>query len=506
MSKFNQANTSPKALSANGNLQYVKPEKQQLYELVVNTLYGRDTYYESTDDKAKRLSTIVTKLVADGELDFLANLAVHARHEMNVRNMPVMLVDQTVKALKNQGKNFAGTRTLVSQVVGRVDQITDLLALLGTKTKMPMALKRGLSDAFNKFNEYQFAKYNRAGKVTLKDAMRIVHPVPRDVDTSILFDKIMKDTLETPDTWEVALSRDGNTKEVWEGLIDRKVLGYQATLKNLRNMLNAGVSTDHQRQVAKYIIDFAASSKSLPFEFLASMEAINSLGSQILNNALIEAMDASVVNVPSLGNKVLVLLDTSGSMRFDNNLAIRNASFLSAVLSSSSKNCEKFTLITFASQAERQPVNTSERVFSTYEKLFRNSNGGSTNFLSGLQEAESDGEQYDTIIVLTDNEMDDFKRTRSLSHFQPQATKVIINCAASTTSVAPIYSGWIHLAGWSPNMFRYLDAVREGTSIVQMLSQPFSTFLMRHDLESRRISSKEIAKSNVPKAGLVHSD
>jgi len=214
MSKFNQANTSPKALSANGNLQYVKPEKQQLYELVVNTLYGRDTYYESTDDKAKRLSTIVTKLVADGELDFLANLAVHARHEMNVRNMPVMLVDQTVKALKNQGKNFAGTRTLVSQVVGRVDQITDLLALLGTKTKMPMALKRGLSDAFNKFNEYQFAKYNRAGKVTLKDAMRIVHPVPRDVDTSILFDKIMKDTLETPDTWEVALSRVGNTKEV----------------------------------------------------------------------------------------------------------------------------------------------------------------------------------------------------------------------------------------------------------------------------------------------------
>jgi hypothetical protein len=506
MSKFNQANTLAKAFSANGNLQYVKPEKEQLYELVVNTLYGRDTFYETTDAKAQRLSALVAKLVASNEFNFLANLAVHARHEMNVRNMPVMLVDQTVKALKAQGKNFAGTRTLVSQVVGRVDQITDLLALLGDKAKMPMALKRGLSDAFNKFSEYQFAKYNRAGKVTLKDAMRIVHPVPKDVDMSILFDKIMKGNLSTPDTWEVALSRDGNTKEVWEGLIDRKVLGYQATLKNLRNMLNAGVSADHQRQVAKYIVDFAASSKSLPFEFLASMEAIKSLGSQILNNALIEAMDASVVNVPSLGNKVLVLLDTSGSMGFMEGRAVKNASFLSAVLASASKNCEKFTLISFASNARRHTINTSERVFSTYEKLVKASGGGSTDFLAGLIEATKDGVEYDTVIVLTDNEMDSFKHSYNVGNFQKQATRVIIDCSASETSIASPYAGWHHLAGWSPNMFRYLDAVREGTSMVEMLSQPFSSMLMKRELASRRWSSKEVPTSNVPKAGLTHSD
>jgi hypothetical protein len=173
-------------------------------------------------------------------------------------------------------------------------------------------------------------------------------------------------------------------------------------------------------------------------------------------------------------------------------LAVKNASFLSAVLASASKNCEKFTLVSFASSARRHAINTSERVFSTYEKLVKASGGGSTDFHAGLIEASRDGVQYDTVIVLTDNEVDSFRHTYNVGNFQKQATRVIINCEASETSIASPYAGWHHLAGWSPNMFRYLDAVREGTSMVEMLSQPFSSTLMKRDLEARK--------------ALVHSD
>ncbi len=135
MSRFNQANTLQKAISKNGNVQFQKSLKQQAYDLVVNSLYGRDTFYESTSDKAVRLHKIVAELVANGEEVFLANLMMFARNEMHIRNMPVLGTMLLIGELYGQKRTFPNTRNLVSEVVQRVDQITDMLALMSTKTK-----------------------------------------------------------------------------------------------------------------------------------------------------------------------------------------------------------------------------------------------------------------------------------------------------------------------------------------------------------------------------------
>lgn len=471
MSKFNKAKTLPKVASANGNMQFLKSAKQQLLELVLNTLYGRDSFYESTDDKAKRTKQLIKQLVAENELDFIANLLVFARAEMSIRNMPILGTLYFLDELRTQGVRFPGARTLVSSVVQRVDQITDLLALIETKAKMPMALKRGLSDAFNKFNEYQFAKYNRKGKVSLKDAMRVIHPVPKDEDTSALFDKIMKDTLATPDTWETQLSAHGNHACVWEGLIERNALGYQAMLKNLRNMEK--VSSQHKLLVADRLVSGAVKSKSLPFEFLVAMEALENSESMILRNGVISAMDQSVANVPSLGNKVLVILDTSGSMEFDNARASKTACFLTAVLAKANVNADNFTVINFASDARIQRINTVDSVFSIYSDLLRDRASGSTNFEAALGLANSLKKQFDAVIVLTDNEIDSFQHTRSVANFQSRATRVVINCASSTSTVLPSFQGWHQLAGWSTNMFKYLKLSNDSESMLEMLSKPF---------------------------------
>lgn len=475
MTQFNKSNKTQLQYSKNGNLQYAKSVKQQAYELVVNSLYGCDTFYESSDEKVVRMREVFSQLVSKGELDFLANLLVFARTEMHMRNMPIMGLSIFIDELRNQHRAFKGVRKLVPEVVQRVDQITDLLALLPSKAKMPMALKRGLSDAFNKFNEYQFAKYNRKGKVTLKDALRIVHPVPKDEDQSYIYQKIMANELQTPDTWEVELSAKGNTKEVWEGLIDRKVLGYQAILKNLRNMLV--VSDQHKRVVADYITSKALNSKSLPFEFLAAMKAIEAQGCQIFNTALIKAMDLTVANVPKLGNKVLVLLDTSGSMTFSGGNNTQSAAelscFLTAVLAKSSANAGTFDVVNFSSNAKWKHINTYNSVYSIYQKLLASVGGGSTNFEAALDLGST--REYDTVFCLTDNEIDDFNyRGRGAAeNFQKDAERYIINCAASTSSPLPPHSGWHALAGWSTNMFKYIEAMRNGESMVERLSRPF---------------------------------
>jgi len=66
-----------------------------------------------------------------------------------------------------------------------------------------------LALAFNKFDEYQFSKYNRDADVKLRDALFLVHPRPKTELQQLLFDKIAADTLDTAYTWETELSRAG---------------------------------------------------------------------------------------------------------------------------------------------------------------------------------------------------------------------------------------------------------------------------------------------------------
>lgn len=53
--------------------------------------------------------------------------------------------------------------------------------------------------------------------------------------------------LATPYTWEAVLSRDGNTAESWEQLIESGRLPFMAMVRNVRNFLRAGVSPRHHK-------------------------------------------------------------------------------------------------------------------------------------------------------------------------------------------------------------------------------------------------------------------
>nr|WP_290932640.1 TROVE domain-containing protein [Haliscomenobacter sp.] len=121
---------------------------------------------------------------------------------------------------------------------------------------MSKQVQKGLADAFNKFDAYQFAKYNRVGsEVKLRDALFLTHPKAIDTAQQAIFDQIAKNELAVPYTWETKLSALGQVvfkdeiqkkaafRQKWEELIDSGKLGYMALLRNLRNVIEAGVST-----------------------------------------------------------------------------------------------------------------------------------------------------------------------------------------------------------------------------------------------------------------------
>ena len=232
---------------------------------------------------------------------------------------------------------------LTARIVQRADEITELLAYYAIANerksvkqlnKLSKQLQKGLAEAFNRFDEYQFAKYNRNAAVKLKDALFLVHPKAKDEAQQALFDKIVKDELQTPYTWEVELSVLGQqkydsvelkqqaVKAKWEELIFSNKIGYMALLRNLRNILEAEVSNEALNKVCSYLsnANAVAKSRQLPFRFLSAYRELKELKNGNVSKVLDALEDAVLQTAANIAGydentKVVIAADVSGSMQ-----------------------------------------------------------------------------------------------------------------------------------------------------------------------------------------------
>jgi 60 kDa SS-A/Ro ribonucleoprotein len=295
----------------------VSPE-MELYQLAATTILN-DTYYESWEDRQSRM----WKLVDQCDPQFVANLAVYLRSELNLRSIPLVLVYE----LSKRGKL---KRETVEAVIQRADEITELLALhqkeKGSLHPIPYAIHKGIEDALPKFNAYQYRKYNRGnkGEVSFQDTIRLLRPKPSNEEESKLYRMIAKGELPPIETWETG---DGS-KESWEKLIRENKVPYMALLRNLRNLYQKSVDSETiSRALAKIMDgDEVKGSLQFPFRWFSAFLALKEAGLEyggVSLRAAYKALDSAVVTSLDnlLGSKLLssgstlIACDTSGSMR-----------------------------------------------------------------------------------------------------------------------------------------------------------------------------------------------
>lgn len=494
--------------SHKGNLQYVKADAQQLYEIAVSALLGKDTFHESGNDQVKRAETAINNLVRNGQCDFVANVIVHARTVMLIRSMPIMLTVYFAKALRDNNVAYPLLRRVVRDVIQRADQITDMyaaaLTVFGEKGKIPMAIKRGVGDAFNKYNEYSISKYNRSTTVKFRDVLRIVHPTAVNASQGKLFQKIMEDTLSVPYTWETELSVNGqkdaserkSSKDLWTELVASGKVGYMALLRNLRNIVEADVDMDVIQQVASTIgnADNVAKSKQFPFAFVKAARALgddlipsssyngygrynirpttggNNQSKFVLRDGIFDAVDASLGNLPQIGDAVWLIVDCSGSMQgnpFD------TAALLASALSKASKACKHFAVTLFSDNAKTISVRRSDSVMTIYESLIKHTEGGGTRLDKALDQKPNLGFEPDTVVLLSDMQVDQLTGRDPMKMFKKDVIKIAINLNSYDTTPVHERGGWYQLSGWSEKMFDWIPAMRAKESIVEKLSVPY---------------------------------
>jgi hypothetical protein len=484
-----------------GEKAFVLTPEMELYTAVVTTALS-DQFYEKSDKRLDRIRSLI------GQCDavFVARLAVYAREVMNLRSVPLVLVVELAKL--HQGDNLISR--LTSRVVQRADEITELLALYGQANsrtgfkqlnKLSKQVQKGLAISFNMFDEYQFAKYNRAAQVTLKDALFLVHPMARDEAQQALFDKIAQGELAIPYTWETELSGLGQLRyvseevkrsaftEKWEELIFSKRLGYMATLRNLRNILEADVSREAIDAVCDYLSDAKAVAKSrqLPFRFLSAYRELKSVQHGLVSKVL-EALEKAVLH--SAANivgydedtRVVIAADVSGSMQRAISAKSKVQNYDIGLMLAMLLQHRCGNVITGMFGDKWKVINLPRnQVLANVEEFHRREGevGYSTNGYLVIKDLLDRRQRVDKVMVFTDcqlwNSNSGAENIGNLwsqyKRIAPQAKLYLFDLIGYGMAPLNVQRDDICLiAGWSDKVFDVLNAVDQGSDALKMIN------------------------------------
>lgn len=426
-----------------GKASHVSPI-EELRRTVLACMLFEKNFYESGETVADRIKRLVP-LCKPHEV---AELAIEAREKQRLRHAPLLLV----RELARDAKRFSVAETLC-RVIQRADELAEFLALYWSDGKTPLAkqVKKGLACAFEKFDGYALAKYNRDATVKLRDVLFMVHAKPKDEAQAALWKALAEGRLAPPDTWEVALSGGADKKEAFERLLREGKLGYMALLRNLRNLQQAEVDS---ALVFDSLKAGAAKSKALPFRYVAAARAVPAWEPQID-----EAMQIALGGLEKLPGTTAILVDVSGSM--DSPLSAKSdltridaAAALAVLVRGVCDDCRVFT---FSNALVEVPPRSG---MALIDAVTRSQQHGGTQLGAAVTALGSRVNlKADRLIVITDEQSAD-------AVGKPIGRGYIINVATSERGVG--YGDWLHVNGFSEAVVQYIQATEAVATGVSM--------------------------------------
>lgn len=493
MSRFNETKEkiSTKTVNHEGGVAFNLTKRMELCSLVGTSIL-KDVCYEKADLRLDRMKHLVSEIVKeDGGALFIGKLASYTRNKLYLRTVSEVLLVELAKV--HNGDDIV--RRATNKVIIRADEIAEVLSYwkhsvgidsLGKKA-ISKQLRLGLADRFNAFDEYQFKKYfGNNKKMTLRDAMFLVHAKPKTKEFAGVFKKIAENSLASIDTWETKISETGGNEEkkteAWETLIMEEKLGYMACLRNLRNIAKANVSKEAMIKVHDYLSNEKAiyNSKQFPVRFLSAYEALKKDGiptNHLFFKALEKAMIISAKNIGGFNDtdSVLVSCDVSGSMSTNclgQDISCMKMGLLMGTVLARGLNFCDFNL--FATETRMVQNLDSGVVLENIEKLQNIGLGGSTYGYKVLELANKLNKKYDKIVMFTDCELygeDTLKRQWQMyKEKYPEAKLIIVDLAGNGTSPVDLKkNGAYMISGWSDRIFDSIEIIENSKNMLKYI-------------------------------------
>lgn len=467
MAKFNSP-TTIKTTNKSGHVAYSMVDKEKLITQVLTSFINEDKFY---GDNTQEMQETIQRVIKQ-DPQFVANLAVFARREFNMRSVAHVLA--AYLAHEVDGKPFA--RETIKGVSLRGDDITEIMSFyLATFGKpIPNALKKGINDVLSGMDEYSLAKYKGDGKaVKMRDLLCLCRPTPKDDAQAALWKRCLEGELVTPETWETQLSAHGNNAETWEKLIDSGKVGYMALLRNLNNIIKANPTNIEKVYQTIENPERVRKSKQLPFRFLSAYKVVSNIGGSRVFDALESAVEASIENLPKLTGTTVIAVDTSGSMGHKvsekSDVSCVEIGMMLGMIAN--RMCENSIFYTFDTGIQKHGV--SRRSDILYAVTHNARAGGATYMQLPFQKMIDERVQADRLIIISDKECNSYIRT-PVQKFADEYRRVTGNDI------------WLHaidlqgygtqqfhgartnvIAGWSEKVLQFIQLAENGSGALQ---------------------------------------
>lgn len=365
MAKFNEKKMAKQPTERNfmGEMAFKMEDKEELISTVMTT-FLQDEYYEKEATKIARIQELLKKV----DPLFAAKLAIYARNEGNLRSVTHFVAAEIAKYVSGSewGKRF------YDKIIVRPDDMSEIVSAYAhingmsqkNISKIPNAMKGGFKTALERLDAYQIDKYKMQNReVSLIDLVRLFHPKGNQknaeafkrlvngesleglYETKILEKEMTKAGQLTKDATED--EKEKAKHEAISGILDNvKGMPIMNLIRNLRNIILYAPDKVEDACAQLRIKDKILKSRLLPFRFATAYAEIekmswnkpntdtaitfesdkaeeeltmiqfHSLKRSVLD-ALEDAIQYSVENIPELEGNVAILVDHSGSCRGD---------------------------------------------------------------------------------------------------------------------------------------------------------------------------------------------
>lgn len=432
MATLNKTNTAPRTHEG-ATACHINAE-QQLRRSVLSCLLWEKEFYENGETIADRIKQGVHAV----DIRIASALALEARSKYKLRHVPLLIAREI---LRHSGRNNEPglPSRVIHGVVQRADELTEMLAIYWAEGKRPLSgqLKKGLALAFNKFDAYALAKYNRDKAIKLRDVLFLCHAKPKDEEQAKTWKALVDKELQSPDTWEVGLSAGKDKKDTWERLLRENKLGALALLRNLRNMKESKVS---ESLIFGGLAEMNIS-RVLPFRFIAAAHHAPQWESHIE-----KALFRCLIERPKLKGKTIVLVDVSGSMSqlLSDRSDMTRQDAACGVAICARELSDDVEIFSFSQNVVQIPA---RRGFALRDAIQQSQEHGCT-YLGGAVNYIDANYEYNRLIVITDEQSHDVVPP-------PKGRGYMINVASAKNGVG--YRNWIHIDGFSEAVLDYIS-------------------------------------------------
>jgi len=385
------------------------------------------TFYASGKDQFDQ----VMALCAVVEPEFIAKTAVYCREKGFMKDMPALLC----AALST--RDFALLAAIFHRVIDNVKMLRNFVQIMRSgavgRKSLGSAPKRLVQSWFDRQDEADLFRAAIGQDPSLEDVIKMVHPKPKTIGQEAFYGYLLDrphdaeclpavvrqyeafkkgESPEVPDVPFLKLTALNLSEEAWAKIAARA--SWQTTRMNLNTFVRHGVFTrPHLVQaIANRLRNPEAISKArvFPYQLMAAYAMADSAIPGEVQEALQDAMEIAIRNVPALTGKIYVCPDVSGSMsasvtgyRKGATSAVRCIDVAALVAAAMVRKNGSAEVLPFEQNVMNVTLNPRDSIMTNAAKLAA-IGGGGTNCSAPLALLNARKAAGDLVIFISDNE------------------------------------------------------------------------------------------------------